>query len=67
MVDVWTSYNRLIAHVISSLPAEAAGITCHIGDNPPATLEWIAVDYVAHLKHHLNQILGPVFETGYGK
>ena len=67
LVDVWTSYNRLIAHVISGLPAEAAGITCHIGNNPPATLEWIAVDYVAHLKHHLNQVLGQTFETSYGK
>lgn len=67
LVDVWTSYNRLIAHVISNLPADAAKITCHIGNNPPATLEWIAADYVAHLKHHLNQILGPMFETSYGK
>ena len=31
------------------------------------TLGWIAEDYVAHLKHHLNQILGQTFETSYGK
>jgi hypothetical protein len=29
----------------------------------PTTPEWIAADYVAHLKHHLNQILGQTFET----
>jgi DinB superfamily len=67
LVDFWTSYNRFLAHVINSLPAEAAAITCHIGNNPPATLEWIAADYVAHLKHHLNQVLGQTFETSYGK
>ncbi len=67
LVDFWANYNRFLAHVMNSLPAEAATITCNIGTNPPATLEWIASDYVAHLKHHLNQILGRTFETSYGK
>ncbi|HEY2390956.1 MAG TPA: DinB family protein [Candidatus Angelobacter sp.] len=67
LVDFWASYNRFLAHVINSLPADVANITCHIGNNAPATLGWIAEDYVAHLKHHLNQILGQTFETSYGK
>lgn len=67
LVDFWAAYNRFLAHVINSLPAEAAGIMCNIGNNKPATLEWIAADYVAHLKHHLNQILSETFPTGYGK
>jgi len=67
LVDFWAAYNRFLAHVINSLPAEAATVNCNIGDNKPATLEWIAADYVAHLKHHLNQILGLVFPTDYGK
>jgi DinB family protein len=66
LVDHWASCNRFLAHVLSVLPAKAASITCHIGNNPPATLEWIAEDYVAHLKHHLNQIVGKKFETNYG-
>jgi broad specificity phosphatase PhoE len=66
LVDFWAAYNRFLAHVINSLPAEAAKVTCNIGDNKPATLEWLAQDYVAHLKHHLNQILGQTFATNYG-
>lgn len=66
LVDLWASYNRFIAHVLTCLPAKAANINCTIGNNKPATLGWIAEDYVAHLKHHLNQILGKKFETGYG-
>jgi hypothetical protein len=66
LVDFWAAYNRFLAHVINNLPAEAATVTCSIGKNPTATLEWIAQDYVAHLKHHLNQILGQTFETSYG-
>ncbi len=66
LVDLWASYNRFIAHVLSVLPADAAAVVCNIGRNPPATLGWIAQDYVEHLKHHLNQILGKTFETSYG-
>jgi DinB superfamily len=67
LVDFWAAYNRFLAHVINTLPDEAAAVTCNIGDNKPATLEWIASDYVAHMKHHLNQILGETFTTNYGK
>ena len=66
LVDLWTSYNRFLAHVLAVLPANAAGINCHIGSSVPATLQFIAEDYVAHLKHHLNQIVGKKFETNYG-
>lgn len=66
LVELWTSYNRFIAHVLTVLPADAARITCHIGNHAPATLAFIAEDYVAHLKHHLNQIVGKKFETSYG-
>ena len=67
LVDFWAAYNRFLAHVISQLPADAAQIMCHIGNNAPATLGWVAEDYVAHLKHHLNQVLGQTFATNYGK
>jgi DinB superfamily len=66
LVDLWASYNRFLAHVLSVLPASTAKITCKIGNNAPATLGFIAEDYVAHLKHHLNQIVGKKFETSYG-
>lgn len=66
LVDLWTSYNRFLAHVLTCLPPTAAKVTCAIGDHKPVTLGWIAEDYVEHLKHHLNQIVGEKFETRYG-
>ncbi len=66
LVDFWAGYNRFLAHVLTCLPASAAKVECAIGNNKPSTLGWIAEDYVAHLKHHLNQILGKKFETSYG-
>ena len=65
LVELWSSYNRYLAHVIAALPEDAANVMCNIGDNPPCTLLYIAEDYVAHIKHHLNQILGTRFETSY--
>jgi hypothetical protein len=67
LITFWASYNLFLAKVLSALPSETAPVQCAIGKNPLATLEWIAQDYVAHLKHHLNQILGKMFETSYGK
>src|SRR5215467_12788945 len=31
LVDFWAAYNRFLAHVINSLPAEAAKAICNIG------------------------------------
>lgn len=65
LLGLWTNYNAYLAHVIASLPLEASGYPMQVGDGPRVDLPWVAVDYVEHLKHHLNQILGPRFETTY--
>jgi len=66
LLRLWESYNRYLAHVISHLPESVADVSCAIAKNPPATLRFIAEDYVGHLKHHLNQIVGQRFKTAYG-
>jgi hypothetical protein len=65
LIEFWASYNRFLSQVISVLPAESATVVCAIGKNRQATLEWLAQDYVAHMKHHLNQIVGATFVTSY--
>ena len=65
LIELWTTYNKFLVHVLRNLPASAHQATCHIGEYKPATLGWIAEDYVAHMKHHLNQIFGKKFETTY--
>ncbi|HTD23423.1 MAG TPA: DinB family protein [Terriglobales bacterium] len=66
LVQLWESYNLYLAHVMAGLPESVANVPCTIGNNPTATLGFIAEDYVAHLKHHLNQIIGQRFATAYG-
>ena len=71
LVDLWTAYNLHLAHVMSSAPDEKLSQrrSQHtlqtiafetIKETEPTTLEYLMKDYVAHLKHHLNQIFDEV-------
>jgi hypothetical protein len=68
LVDLWRAYNLHLLHVMASAPEEVLQRPCcsHSLDriafraveaSQPATLEYLMLDYVAHLKHHLAQIL----------
>ena len=65
VLNLWSSYNRYISHVLSLLPNDARAYTVRVGSYPPGTLLWLAADYVEHLKHHLNQVLGDKFSHTY--
>jgi hypothetical protein len=56
LVDFWVLYNHHLAHVISRIADAAATVPCQIGTNDAITLRALAEDYVAHLRHHLDQI-----------
>ena len=65
LIELWSAYNRYLAHVLQQIPESSAQIQCSISEREPVTLLWLAGDYVEHLKHHLNQILGNKFQTGW--
>jgi hypothetical protein len=56
LLEVWRALNRLLSHVLTHLPAEAASAPCRIGDHAPVPLEEVARSYVTHLQHHLGQL-----------
>jgi len=58
-VEFWTVYNRHLLHLIETMPREFLARECRIGIGDPVTLEFLMVDYVDHMEHHLNQILNP--------
>ena len=58
LVQLWKTFNLHLLHVGTKIPAEKLNTTCFIGENMPVTLEFLFVDYVRHVKHHLQQILG---------
>ena len=59
-ITLFCSYNRMLSHVLAQVPAAWLAAPCRIGSNDPVTLEDLAIDYVAHLEHHLRQIFGSV-------
>ncbi len=65
LVAFWTQYNRYLAHLMAQLPRGAAEAPVVLDASPSVTLAFIASDYVEHLKHHINQIIGPRFPTTY--
>ena len=55
-IALFCSYNRMLSHVLARVPAARLATPCRIGSSGAVTLEHLAVDYVAHLEHHLRQI-----------
>ena len=57
LVQLWRCYNLHLLHLISRIPPEKLANTCAVGGDQPVTLEFLAMDYVRHMEHHLGQIL----------
>jgi hypothetical protein len=58
LVDLWVALNRHVAAVIESVAPEHLATPCTIGATPTATLDWWMRDYLRHLRHHLEQLMG---------
>jgi hypothetical protein len=64
LVALWAELNLHLAHVILHIPEDRRATSCRIGDGAPVTLEFVAQDYVRHLRHHLEQIFEPEAARG---
>lgn len=62
-IALWRLMNLRISAVLENMPAENYAKQCNTGSLH--TLEWLAPDYVKHLKHHLNQIIPSSFDVVY--
>jgi DinB superfamily len=60
LVRLWKSLNQQILHVLKNVALESLQTPCSIGGGEPVTLEFVMVDYVGHLKHHIAHILEDV-------
>lgn len=56
VIDLWVCYNRHLALIITYICTEHLQKKCDTGDESPVTLEWLIIDYVRHMEHHLEQI-----------
>jgi hypothetical protein len=56
ILELWRAYNKHLIHVVSRVPEKSLTNTCRVGDNEPATLQFLIEDYVDHMKNHLASI-----------
>src|SRR5579863_2949797 len=56
LVQLWVAYNRHLLHVMSHAAPDRLGTTVRVGNDSPVTLEFVMIDYVRHMKHHLEQL-----------
>jgi hypothetical protein len=57
VIKLWTSLNRQFVNIISLIPGEKLSYECNHYSEGKTTLKWLIDDYLAHLEHHLKQIL----------
>jgi len=55
LINLWQLMNKHLAAVLKNIPAEKMQRRCRTQEMH--TLEWLAEDYVKHLRHHLHQVL----------
>jgi hypothetical protein len=65
VIENWRIINTKICNVLGQMPVENYNKVCDFGDGKLLTLQWLAIDYVKHLKHHLNQIIPKSFDIVY--
>ncbi len=64
-VFFWHAYNTFLADLISRIPEDDLANTCTIGGSEPCTLRFLIQDYVLHMQHHIDHLLGREHVTPY--
>ncbi|MFZ6010273.1 MAG: DinB family protein [Bacteroidota bacterium] len=67
VITYWKLINFQICSVLRNMPAGNYAKVCDTGKTSTNlhSLQWLAEDYVKHLKHHLNQIIPGSFDIVY--
>jgi hypothetical protein len=55
LVALWHAVNHHVAHGLAAMPPNAHDRLCRHPDRT-APLRWFVADYLAHLRHHLQQV-----------
>lgn len=58
IIEFWFQYNSFLAGLVGRIPRDRLETPCLIGENEPVTLGFVIEDYVLHMQHHLDQLLG---------
>jgi hypothetical protein len=67
VIQLWRLINLQICTVLRAMPGENYSRICNTGKGTPELhpIEWLASDYVKHMKHHINQVIAGSFDVTY--
>lgn len=67
VITLWRLVNERICNVLNAMPESNYEKQCNTGDSEVQlhSLQWLAEDYIRHMKHHLNQIIPGSFNIVY--
>ena len=63
IIQLWRLLNLRICAVLENMPEGNYGKECNTGTL--RSIEWLAADYVKHMKHHINQVISRSFDVTY--
>lgn len=55
LINLWYLLNKQVVEILKNTSAEMSGRTCFT--NESQTVQWLAADYIKHLRHHIHQVL----------
>lgn len=55
LVQLWYLLNRQMIIILKNISPDMSQRICNTGTS--YTIEWLATDYIKHLKHHMHQVL----------
>jgi hypothetical protein len=58
LIELFYYFNIHLSSIIDFLPENALLNPINIGKENPVTLEFVITDYLRHLKHHVEQLIG---------
>jgi hypothetical protein len=67
VITLWKLINLQMCSLLSAMPKENYSKLCNTGKETPElhTIEWLAHDYLKHMKHHINQVIAGSFDITY--
>jgi hypothetical protein len=63
LVDLWRLANRQIVRAVERIDPAVGDVEVRVGEGPSVTVAFLVDDYVAHLRHHVRQIVGLLGEA----
>jgi hypothetical protein len=56
LVQLWLAYNKHLLHLMTHVPQNHLDASIRIDCEAPQSLEFVMIDYVRHMNHHLEQM-----------